>query len=493
MIPRSASMQSFSIKQEGLSHRLSFAGAALMILGTALSISLTSAGLVLAVIGWIWEILDSRKNAGTQAWKIPYPFLWGIALFGWLFLSLLIRSGAAWAGYSETAFMPSGNFSAFVWHMEHGWNKEIKDAFLILAGLWTFSHSRDGKSRRWLLKWFLWAGIIMVVAGFASVFTEYRLAKIPQYIANNWQDSATARLQHHVGTINIRGWTQHLFMPIGFLNTHLTYAAIAGIFFLYLAFSLASLYVRSPLRALRSKGFWLRAVALLVLGIVLILNNGRSALLAIVLSALVGLYWFIRARWKKRARALWVPALSVIVLLTIAALGLLALDRSEGRMREIATSLTGEEKHTDYQRLMVWDAAWKMALEHPVLGVGPGAFDESVRQDILDTGASRPHLYYPYALIQRGHAHNDLFNFSAIGGLPAALLFLCFWASVAYEILHQGGRARFWRFGLLIVFFGGWFQCFFLDDEVIIPFWALLGLVLPGKKRMTPESGILKS
>ncbi|MCB1168666.1 MAG: hypothetical protein KDK33_21095, partial [Leptospiraceae bacterium] len=65
MIPRSASMQSFSIKQEGLSHRLSFAGAALMILGTALSISLTSAGLVLAVIGWIWEILDSRKNAGT--------------------------------------------------------------------------------------------------------------------------------------------------------------------------------------------------------------------------------------------------------------------------------------------------------------------------------------------------------------------------------------------------------------------------------------------
>lgn len=481
-------MQSFSVKQSGLSHRISYFGAALMILGSSLSISLMSAGLALAVLGWIWESLENRKNLPANSWDVPAPFLWALALFGWLAISLLVRALAAYGGFLDNSLMPSGDFQAFLTHLKMGWNKELKDVLLILAGLWMFAHSRDGKSRRWLLNMFLAAGIIMLIAGFVSVFTEYRLAKIPVYIQNDWQDSAEARLQHHVGTIHIAGRPLHLFMPIGFMNTHLTYAALAGLFFVYLAFSLASRYVRNPWTSIRRPSFWVRATALVVLGIVLILNNGRSALLAIVLSSAVGLYWFIRSRWKRRARALWLPAVAVLGLLSISALTLMTLDQSEGRMREIATSLTGEEKHTDYQRLMVWDAAWRMAARYPLLGVGPGAFEDHVRLDILETGKAKPYLYYPYALIQRGHAHNDLFNFTALGGFPATLLFLGFWASVLYALVSSGGRARLWRFGLLVVFFGGWFQCFYLDDEVMIPFWALLGLVLPGKKRMTSES-----
>ncbi len=465
-----------------------------MIVGSAMSISLVSLGGFLAVIGWIWESWERRNSVSGTSWRIPAPFWWAAGLFGWLAISLLIRATAAYAGYLDNSLMPSGTLESFGWHLKQGWNKELKDAFLILAGLWTYAHSRDGRSRRWLLRCFFWAGVIMLVAGFVSVFTEFRLAKIPQYIASNWEDSADARLQHHVGSIPLPGSRViHLFMPIGLLNTHLTYAALAGLFLIYLSFSVASRYVRSPLQALKSRAFWIHGVALVALGLVLWLNSGRSALLGTVLSAIIGLYWFIRSRWKKRARALILPAGAVLGLLVLVGLGLLVLDSSEGRMREIAAATAGEEKHTDYQRLMVWDAALKMTARYPITGVGPGGFEDHVRQDILLTGKKEPYLYYPYALIQRGHAHNDLFNFAAIGGVPAAILFLGFWGSVILAILNSGGRARMWRFGLLIVFFGGWFQCFFLDDEVMVPFWALLGLVLPGKKRMTPESGPVKS
>tara|TARA_B100001939_G_scaffold348142_1_gene373137 strand:- start:7552 stop:9045 length:1494 start_codon:yes stop_codon:yes gene_type:complete len=496
-------MQSFSIKEQGYSHRLSYAGGAIMIVGSSMSISLVSLGGFLAVIGWIWEVIERRRQSSAAlssleatdsiGWKIPAPFWWGLGLFGWLALSLLIRAVSAWSGHLDNSLMPSGDSSAFLWHLKQGWNKELKDAFLILAGLWTFSHSRDGRSRQWLLRCFFWAGIIMLVAGFISVFTQFRLAKIPQYMANDWQDSPDARLQHHVGSIPLAGKVIHLFMPIGLLNTHLTYAALAGIFILYLALSAASQYIRQPLGVLRSKSFWLRVIALLVLGLVLLLNSGRSALLGTALAGVLGLYWFTRSRWKKRARALWLPVGAVALILILGTLGLLVLDRSDGRMKEIATATTGEEKHTDYQRLMVWDAAVEMAARYPLTGVGPGAFEDYVELDILLTGKQEPYLYYPYALIQRGHAHNDLLNFAAIGGLPAVILFLCFWGSVILALMNSGGRARFWRFGLLIVFFGGWFQCFFLDDEVMVPFWALLGLIIPGKKRMTAESVAVKS
>lgn len=471
-----------------------------MIVGSAMSISLVSLGGFLAVIGWIWEVLERRRvqpqlsnSVQVSGWQIPAPFWWGFGLFAWLGLSLLLRSLAAWADLLDNSLMPSGDFQAFIWHLQQGWNKEFKDVFLILAGLWTYTHSRDGRSRRWLLRCFFWAGIILLVAGFISVFTEFRLAKIPQYIQNDWQDSPDARLQHHVGSIPLAGRVIHLFMPIGLLNTHLTYAALAGVFFLFLAFSLASRYVLNPLSSLKTKPFWIGAGAFLILSLVLYLNGGRSALLGTVLSAVLGLYWFTRSRWKKKARALWLPVGGILAIGVLGTLSLVVLDSSEGRMKEIATANTGEEKHTDYQRLMVWDAAAEMAVRYPLTGVGPGGFEDFVRLDILLTGKAQPYLYYPYALIQRGHAHNDLLNFAAIGGLPAALLFLCFWGSVILAILNSGGRARLWRFGLLIVFFGGWFQCFFLDDEVMVPFWALLGLVLPGKKRMTTESVGMKS
>ena len=129
-------MQSFSIKQQGFSHRLSYAGGAIMIVGSAMSISLVSLGGFLAVIGWIWEVVEQRRqpeNSGAQSWRIPVPFLWGFALFGWLALSLLIRAIAAWTGHLDNSLMPSGDASAFFAHLKQGWNKELKDIFLILS------------------------------------------------------------------------------------------------------------------------------------------------------------------------------------------------------------------------------------------------------------------------------------------------------------------------------------------------------------------------
>ena len=77
------------------------------------------------------------------------------------------------------------------------------------------------------------------------------------------------------------------------------------------------------------------------------------------------------------------------------------------------------ENYAIVERVAHWSTGWRMFLDHPVLGVGGGNFDEAYRRYAL----------HPFDA-PLGHAHNVFLNFGAEAGFGGMLIFgaLILWA-----------------------------------------------------------------
>jgi O-antigen ligase len=228
---------------------------------------------------------------------------------------------------------------------------------------------------------------------------------------------------------------------------------------------------------------WLKRVRaadtllLALASLVLILNNGRSAIFGIGIAVFIGIIYYIYVYWKNRVFRLLPPILAGIAVLAIA---YAYSPKIRAKVDPVILPIAGEKKHTDYQRTFLWRAALDIIKENPFLGVGPGNFQSRVEEKTLEYSKSEPHLWYYYAVIQRGHAHNDIFNLAATGGFAAPVAYLAFFFFFLLRALKKGSSADLdaWKWGPLLILFGGLFQCYFLDDEVILPFWIFTALAL---------------
>ncbi|MCB1308148.1 MAG: O-antigen ligase family protein, partial [Leptospiraceae bacterium] len=329
--------------------------------------------------------------------------------------------------------------------------------------------------------------ILLLVTGFASIWSRYRLSKIPELIANDWQVGPDVRYQHHLGTFFAgTPYQVHFYMPIGLMNTHLTYAGLLMLAFPYLLLRVVDPFVRAP-RALLKPNMIVPLLSLAVLLILMVLNNGRSALLGMGVAALVGMYFFIRHYWKWKVVRL-LPILGVALL----SFGVLVhfSDSMHYRFARIMNALTGESKHTDHQRTLVWNGTFELIQAHPFIGVGAGNFEKNIIQHVGTFGQEHPRLWIPYALAQRGHAHSDIFHLFAIGGPLSAGFYLLFFGLLMYHLTDAGGLNRngYLRWAPIGMLFAGLLQCYFQDDEVLLPFWIYTGLILGGIRNHTSAS-----
>jgi hypothetical protein len=55
------------------------------------------------------------------------------------------------------------------------------------------------------------------------------------------------------------------------------------------------------------------------------------------------------------------------------------------------------------------------------------------------------------------------------------------------SILTTGAR-EYWKFGPLALLFAGFFQCYFQDDETLLPFWIYFGFALACAPRSSPTT-----
>ena len=437
------------------------------VLGFPVSVSLSQMGGFLALVGW--GLMGVGRRQGSEG--IPempfhmspvfYPIL---GLYAVLLVSLLFNG------------IQSDRAGAFILR---GLRTEWKDLFLMPAALWVYSFTRDPRGQRDFLRWMELSIWIMLVGGFLAIFTEFRLSNIPYHLLHGWETTAKARFQHVVTTLPplpVLGRVT-LFMPVGFMNTHLTYAAQLSFVFPVLLYRVFDPFVQNekPWPGVS----YLKPLGMLLLAtIILILNNGRSAIAGLLLALAVSLYVSVRLRWGWKTLRLLVPLL-LLVLLALGVYGVSSKIRN--RVDQVVAPLVGEKKkHTDYQRAFLWQSVNAIVNENPYLGVGPGAFEEQVQKRTLEYSRHSPPLWYGYSVIQRGHAHNDIWHYLAIGGPGVAGLYLVFFGLLLYTLTGKGNDSPLhsWKWGLLTILGGGLLQCYFQDDEVLLPFWLLVGFAL---------------
>jgi O-antigen ligase len=134
-------------------------------------------------------------------------------------------------------------------------------------------------------------------------------------------------------------------------------------------------------------------VAAAVQGLALLLTFSKGSLLMALPAALlvlgVGGWWLLRREVRSPRRLVLLAAIVVI------GVALLAPFVGAERFQRLFNLTEG----TGFLRLQLWRSAWQMALDHPLLGVGPDQFLYWYRSDyLLPTAWREPNLNHPHNL-----------------------------------------------------------------------------------------------
>lgn len=341
---------------------------------------------------------------------------------------------------------------------------ECKD-FLLFSGF-ILTAGLDRMERESVYRGFKVLLLILIVTGIISIFTKIRLSVI---LNQPFKNPSGWIYTQHFGNIGNTG----IYLPIGLMNTHLTFGGLLLFFFPFLLFK--------TVLSLKEKFLHPRSAVLtfilIVFSAVFALNNARSAMIGALGAVAIGTLdlVFIKNVFSKRMFTLFFGTAALLIVCA----GFILYQHPA--TAKTVRPLLGAEKHTDSGRTFIWSAAFNIMDKHPVLGAGPGNFDRETEKSRKDLSLENPRLLFFYETAQRGHAHNDFFHILSISGMPGGL---------SYLLLFAGTVSLIWRnrnlktaplaYGLAGFFFAGIFQCYFQDDETVIVFWYILGFIQSG-------------
>lgn len=167
-------------------------------------------------------------------------------------------------------------------------------------------------------------------------------------------------------------------------------------------------------KRLLGKYYWLSGIAFCVCSASLVFNGTRGAWLAvsIVCAALIIYYMF------KSKRNL---VLSIIFIALISAV----LVNNPKFMHRLDTIDDFTKYQSNTERILIWQSAWNMFKDHPILGVGLGQYTVNYQKKYILPQAKEPNL---------GHAHNNFMQMLAENGIVG---FAGFIAMFGYIILKN--------------------------------------------------------
>ncbi len=138
-----------------------------------------------------------------------------------------------------------------------------------------------------------------------------------------------------------------------------------------------------------------------------------------------------------------------------------------------------EDNTTENQRYFIHRINFDLIKNNFFLGVGPGNYSKEHWQESKKVILKEEILWYELFITPRGHAHHDFLHFQAIGGFISSSLFVLFWALLLYKFFEETEKEKtILLAGLFSIFPAGFFQCYFQDDEVVLPFYILAGFLL---------------
>lgn len=150
-------------------------------------------------------------------------------------------------------------------------------------------------------------------------------------------------------------------------------------------------------KRLLDKYYWLSGIAFCVCSAGLVFNGTRGAWLAvaIVCTGLIIYYMF-----KSKSNL----AVGIIFIALISAL----LVNNSKFMHRLDTIDDFTKYQSNTERILIWQSAWNMFKDHPILGVGLGQYTVNYQQKYISPQAKEPNL---------GHAHNNFMQMLAENGI----------------------------------------------------------------------------
>lgn len=419
-------------------HKISVVFLYLFFVLSPFSISLSQ---IFAGTSLFFLFLDSAWNQKIPRWESQFLF-WIL-----LYLSFLLTPLLAW-------------------DLEHWKRILLKSEFGdVWMGFLLLHHFRLSRNEKKTLKQAVAIGaIFLTVSGIFSLLSPYRLAP---FVMDGFQYLEGRRLPHQLA--NLMGIPLHL--PIGFQSTHLTYGGL-------LALYLPALWERTfrILKLVQRKSRYKIHLVLLLgfscLGVVLLfLNQSRS----IWFGLLFGLVLLLPQ--KKFSIKKFLPWFGTC-LLGFAILLFLLYQNNWLFQRAIDDLFA--KRSLENQRVWIHKMNFAILKDSFLLGIGSGNYPGEFVLRAIPLVRELPELYYDLSITPKSHAHFDFLHFWILGGVLGVFSFISFLYLVTKNIL-QIPRYTLFYLGFFAIVFAGSFQCFLLDDEVLLPFLGIL-CILPKTK-----------
>ena len=364
-------------------------------------------------------------------------------------------------------------------------NSELSDVwmcFIIPVAGYLYAQKEN---RKWINFLFYFAFGILAISGFSAIFTEVRLAK---YVSSGFHFPAGERPQHFAGEF----FGRFTYLPIGFMSTHLTFGGILSLVIPGILVSNIFFYRYKKFFANKQYQFFLLFLSLSLLSVISLLvffyNQSRSAWVGVIF---VFFLFYIKLHRRIHRKIfhskVWIP---VLIFLCISGLTVVYFAKKNWLL-ERAFKESLQDNTTENQRYFIYRGTLKVITKNFLTGVGPGHFKEAHQMQSNKMIEKNEQLWYELFITPRSHAHFDLLHFFSVGGFISAGIFLYLWFYLLVYFFYSQRTYQALLFsGIFSLLPAGFFQCYLLDDEVALPFYALCGLFLSGSS-MDRKSNIL--
>jgi O-antigen ligase len=229
----------------------------------------------------------------------------------------------------------------------------------------------------------------------------------------------------------------------------------------------------------RQRWLLLGATGLQLLALLLTFSKGSLLLgMPVGFAVLAVGGWRMWRREGGSNRPLWI-VIGAAALVGVLLLPFLSTERFQ-RLLDFSQGTTG------FLRLHLWRSAWYMALDHPLLGVGPDNFLYAYRSGyILPAAWQDPNLNHP---------HNWLLDWWTRLGIPGLLLALLFFASGIRSLWRKNAATgrTFLNWGLLAAVGAalahGLIDASYALPDLMITWVLLFGITTPSAETDSAES-----
>ena len=175
-------------------------------------------------------------------------------------------------------------------------------------------------------------------------------------------------------------------------------------------------------RQLLGKYYWLAGLAFCICSAGLVFNATRGAWLAVaIVSAVLLIYYMFKSKRNLAVSIIFVALISIVLV------------NNPKFMHRLDTIDDFDKYQSNTERILMWQSAWNMFKDHPILGVGLGQYKENYQQKYILPEAKEPQL---------SHAHNNFLQMLAENGVVGFVGFVIMFGYIIFKNLIDWFRTQ---------------------------------------------------